>query len=87
MRAWLKRKGYLARREDESNETPAVTAMDACAQIALQRGEFADVPATDRAAAIEHVTSEAAAEAEKFNVHAGVRIEAEDDMGRENLCR
>jgi hypothetical protein len=85
--AWLKRKGYVARREDESNETPAVTAMDACAQIALQRGEFADVRATDRAAAIEHVKSEAAAEAEGFNVHAGVRIEADDDMGREKLCR
>ena len=77
----------MTRREDESSERPAVTAMEACAQIALQRGEFADVRATERVAAIERVKSEGAAETEGFNVHAVVRIERDDDMGREKLCR
>ena len=85
--AWLKRKGYLARREEESNEAPALTALGACAQVAMQRGEFADVRAGGDVAPLERPSYATAVETHGFNVHAGVRIARDDDLAREKLCR
>ena len=41
--AWLRRRGYLDERplEERSNEPPAQTALDACAAIAMGRGQVA----------------------------------------------
>jgi len=85
--AWLKRKGHLAQRADESNEAPALTALEVCAQLAMQRGEFADVRAGGDVAPLERPSYATAVETHGFNVHAGVRIARDDDLGREKLCR
>ena len=85
--AWLKRKAHLVRREDESNEEPTLTALEACAQLAMQRGEFADVRAESDVAPLERPSYATAVETHGFNVHAGVRIARDDDLGREKLCR
>jgi hypothetical protein len=61
--------------------------LTACAQLAMQRGEFADVRATGHVEPIERRRYETAVETHGFNVHAGVRIARDDDMGREKLCR
>ena len=90
---WLRRRGHLHERplEDRSNEPEEPSAIDARAAIAMQRGTLARVKtdagdvATRHAA--ESVKLRIAAKHEDFDVHAGVRIAAGDDMGRERLCR
>jgi hypothetical protein len=94
--AWLRRHGYVddSPLEARSNEAPAQTALDACAAIAMGRGNVATLP-RDRAQDEDgHGTPEErpdkpalAVERDGFNLHAGVRIEAGDDMGRERLIR
>jgi hypothetical protein len=95
-RAWLKRRGLLDERplEERSNEASAPSAIDACAAIAMQRGmvktlsaETDDVDVGDADGDHARVDKTALAEREGFNLHAGVRIEAADDLGRERLCR
>jgi Putative transposase len=82
---WLRRRGLLDERpaEERSNEAPEPAAIEACAAIAMQRGAHATLPSEGDDA------EEAALEFERdgFNLHAGVRIEAGDDVGRERLCR
>ena len=91
-RAWLRRHGHLDERplEDRSNEAPSQTALDACASIATARGQMATLPNVDEPendhAAVPGKTS-VAVERDGFNLHAAVRIEAGDDVGREKLCR
>jgi hypothetical protein len=92
---WLGQHGYLDETplEERSNEPPAQTALDACAAIAMRRGDVATLQRADApdAADEDHERqpdkTEVAVEQEGFNLHAGVRIEAGDDMGRERLCR
>jgi hypothetical protein len=94
---WLRKKGLLEERpaEDRSNEAPETSARGACADIALRGGTFARI---ERAEAAQ--TGEAGearfepnrrgpltAELDGFNVQAAVRIEADDDEGRERLVR
>ena len=69
-------------------------ALEACAEVAMQRGAFAKLDAKDASAnATTPATSDQpaklhfAAEHNGFNVHAGVHIAAGDDMGRERLFR
>jgi hypothetical protein len=90
--AWLRRHGHLDERplEDRSNEAPVQTALDACASIAMARGQTAtlsneDDPENDHQS-MPGKTS-VAVDREGFNLHAGVRIEAGDDAGREKLVR
>jgi hypothetical protein len=90
--AWLGRRGHLEDRplEDRSNEPPAQTAIDACASLAMGRGHVATLPNAeepedDHRSAPGH--SAVAVDRDGFNLHAGVRIEAGDDAGREKLCR
>jgi len=95
--AWLRRRGYVDERpiDERSGEPPAQTVLDACAAIAIGRGKVATLPNADApdADATEdghqqapgkpaHVT-----ESDGFNLHAGVHIEAGDDMAREKLMR
>jgi hypothetical protein len=92
---WLGQHGHLDETplEDRSTEPPAQTALDACAAIAMGRGNVATLPRANApdAADEDHERqpdkTEVAVEQEGFNLHAGVRIEAGDDRGRERLCR
>lgn len=92
--AWLARHGYVDGRpaEDRSTEPAEPGALEACAAIAMQRGAFARL-STDEDHGPDHAQERAAgkmrfaAEHEGFNLHAGVRIAAGDDLGRERLAR
>jgi hypothetical protein len=92
--AWLRRRGYIDDRpaEDRSNEPPAQTAIDACAAIAMGRGSVATLP-RDREVDGENDHEQRpdkatiVVERDGFNLHADVRVEAGDDLGRERLCR
>ena len=93
--AWLRKRGYIddSPLEARSNEEPAQTALDACAAIAMGRGNVSTLPRDStqddgHGAAEERPDKPAlAVERDGFNVHAGVRIEAGDDHGRERLAR
>ncbi|MDP9000949.1 MAG: transposase zinc-binding domain-containing protein, partial [Myxococcota bacterium] len=92
---WLRKHGHLddSPLEARSNETPVQTALDACAAIAMGRGKVASLPRDDAQDEAHCDTDERpdkpvlAFERDGFNVHAGVRIEAGDDLGRERLAR
>jgi hypothetical protein len=69
-------------------------ALDACADLALRRGAFASLdrrssaPTDDGNARFERKKhGPFTAELDGFNVQAAVRIEADDDEGRERLVR
>ena len=93
--AWLRKRGYIddSPLEARSNEEPAQTALDACAAIAMGRGNVSTLPRDStqddgHGAAEERPDKPAlAVERDGFNVHAGVRIEAGDNLGRERLAR
>ncbi len=93
--AWLRKRGYIddSPLEARSNEESAQTALDACAAIAMGRGNVSTLPRDGtqddgHGAAEERPDKPAlAVERDGFNVHAGVRIEAGDDLGRERLAR
>jgi hypothetical protein len=92
--AWLRGHGYLDERpiEERSNEPEAQTALDACADIAMARGQVATLPRPGVADAADedHERSPdrttVAVDHQGFNLHAGVRIHAGDDLGRERLA-
>jgi hypothetical protein len=94
---WLRRHGLLDDRcrEERSNEADQGTALDACAQLALRFGPLETVEHRGRPAPGEDEEASFSprpggrwsAEWEGFRVHAGVRIAAGDDEGREQLCR
>ena len=92
--AWLRRRGYLDERssDERSNEALVRTALDACAAIAMGRGQVATLPNVDAPEAeADHESAPdkpaVAVDRAGFNLHAGTRIEAGDDMGRERLAR
>jgi putative transposase/transposase-like zinc-binding protein len=92
---WLRRHGYVddSPLEERSNELPEQTALEACAAIAMGRGNVATLPRDmeqddAHGAGEDHPGKRAlAVDRDGFSLHAGVRIEAGDDMGRERLCR
>jgi hypothetical protein len=92
---WLRRHGHVddSPLEARSNEPPEQTALEACAAIAMGSGNVATLardPEQDDghgAGDDRPDRSSLAVERDGFNLHAGVRIEAGDDMGRERLCR
>jgi Putative transposase len=92
---WLRRRGHLDDRpmEERSNEPPVQTALDACASLAMGRGQVAVLPNAEAPADDPPQTPDTpdtpavAVERDGFNLHGGVRIEAGDDIGRERLCR
>ena len=76
--AWLRRRGYLdERRTDErSTEPPAQTALDACAAIAIGRGQVAsspnaDEPDDDPVQSPDKPVLPLAVDKDGFNLHAG----------------
>jgi hypothetical protein len=95
--SWLRRRGLLDERPlaERSNEALEPAALDGCAAIAMYRGTLAMLPASedDGASSSSNTDKPATArsafavECDGFNLHAGVRIEAGDDVGRERLCR
>jgi Putative transposase/Transposase zinc-binding domain len=93
--AWLSRKGYLGARslDGRSQETPAQASLEACAALAMRRGEvraLRDELSAEQTDATEVDAPPAeggAIEHEAFNLHATVAIVADDDLGRERLMR
>jgi hypothetical protein len=93
--AWLGRHGYLDERplEDRAGEPEAQTALDACAAIAMGRGQVSTLPRPSAADVAdedhEQLPDKAAVAVDHqgFNLHAGVCVEAGDDLGRERLAR
>ncbi len=94
--AWLRRRGHLDSRpaEERSNEPPAQTAIEGCAAIAMGRGQVATLARRDGDAGDRDDEEQAplgkpmaAVEHDGFNLHAGVRVEAGDDLARERLMR
>jgi hypothetical protein len=94
---WLRRHGCVddSPLEARSNESPAQTALDACAAIAMGRGNVTTMPRGDtqedddgHGADQERPDAPAlVVDRDGFNLHAGVHIEAGDDLGRERLLR
>jgi hypothetical protein len=92
---WLRRRGFLDERslEERSQEPEAQTALDACAAVAMGRGQVATLACHGAADAADEDHEQApdkgavAVESGGFNLHAGVRIEAGNDLGRERLAR
>jgi len=93
--AWLERRGLLLSGQDAgagSQEPAAQTFLDACAAIAMQRGAVRPLP-DDHAATVETGPADAqgandsAVEFERFNLQASVRVDGDDDLGRERLLR
>jgi hypothetical protein len=93
--AWLRRHGYVddSPLEARSNELPTQTALDACAAIAMGRGTMRTMQRDGTEDDDGHGPREQPErpafvfERDGFNLHAGVRIEAGDDLGRERLLR
>jgi hypothetical protein len=94
--AWLRRHGYLDEQplEARSNEPPAQTALDACAAIAMGRGNVTIRPRESTDGDDGHGAGEEppdrpalVVDRDGFNLHAGAGIEAGNDLGRERLLR
>jgi hypothetical protein len=94
--AWLRRYGYLDGQplEARSNELPEQTALDACASIAMGRGNVATMSRDSTEDDDGHDAGDEppdgpalVGDRDGFNLHGGVRIAAGDDLGRERLLR
>jgi hypothetical protein len=93
--AWLRRHGYTddGPPEGRSDAPSEPTALGACAAVAMGRGQItllprsgaADADAGDHDRRPDKLA--VAVERDGFNLHAGVRIDPGDDVGRERLCR
>jgi hypothetical protein len=84
---------WLARRAASLTDSEsAAEPLRACAATAMQRGTLAPLPSPPQAE-LDQVPEDPPSEvhdsvdAGGFNLEAGVRIEADDDLGRERLCR
>jgi Putative transposase len=93
---WLRKRGLLDERfaEERGNEQPERGALDACAEVALRGGAFAviaqrDASRSDNTDARFEPKKRGpfTAERDGFDIQAAVRIEADDDDGRERLVR
>ena len=93
--AWLRRqrRNNPAGGDESQVDDAAQSSLDACAAIAMRRGEVHALrdepnPADDGEPLIAPVRHPGAAvERAGFNVEASVSIAADDDLGRERLCR
>ena len=76
---------------ERSQEPTAQTALEACAAIAMARGQTRILVADQERDESDHGSGrpgmDGAVESEGFNLHTGVSIPAGDDEGREKLCR
>lgn len=95
---WLRRRGLL-RQHDDLDDRPddATSPTEALALFGMQRGtlvavrngaaDLTDDDASDVSAPPPPPPKSGAAVHERFNLHASVRINASDDLGRERLAR
>ena len=94
---WLSRRGLLRDPDaaHDSNAPREVSPAEALATAGMQRGNLVTVRERDDGAdededGLPPQTTPRATDAvthERFNLHASVRIDAHDDLGRERLCR
>ena len=96
---WLERHDHVEATpiEGRSNEVAEPSSIEACAAIAMQRGTMHTLAPERDSTRLQRETLGVDADArareggavdhEGFNLHASVRIAAEDDVGRERLCR
>lgn len=93
----LRRRGLLRDGADPGDNDgdgapSAPAALDACAAAAIRAGPFVELRGEGNEEAGEEIPegaprAAASADCRGFDLHAGVRIAAEDDAGRERLCR
>jgi hypothetical protein len=90
---WLNKRGLL-RGDDAAQDERQLSVNEALAQAAMQRGtlvtvasDAVDVDDAEPARPPPSPTKTAAVVLERFNLHASVRIAADDDTGRERLGR
>ncbi len=92
---WLGRHGYLQDEESryDSNETADLSALEACAQLAMSPGVLGRLDDNDDPENFDLAPNNGrklgplSADVDGFNVNAAVRIAADDDEGRERLAR
>jgi hypothetical protein len=89
---WLSRRGLLRAADvDASNEARELSPAEALAGAGLARGTVVTTrdggDIADEAASTPPPRETDAAVYERFNLHATVRLAANDDVGRERLCR
>ena len=88
---WLRKRGYAKDEDHASNETPEPTFAEVLAKVATQRGTVENVKddsgeSEGRAEPASPPRDEAVTR-HGFNLHASLTIAADDDLGRERLCR
>ena len=89
---WLGRHGFVDQRaaEDRSDEPASIPAIEGCQQLALAGGTFLAKPSEakdDANADLDRRERRFSARCDGFDVPCAVRIEANDDIGRERLVR
>lgn len=88
---WLRKRGHTKDEDQAANDTPERTFAELLAQLAMQRGTVEDLK--DDTGESEGSTEPAgplvdeAVTRHGFNMHASLTISADDDLGRERLCR
>ncbi len=88
---WLRKRGYAKDDDHASNDTPDRTFAEVLAQLATQRGTGENVKddtgESDGPAEPAAPLRDEAVTRHGFNLHASLTIAADDDLGRERLCR
>ena len=88
---WLRKRGYAQESDHASNDTPQRTFAEMLAELAAQRGTVENVK--DDTGKYEGPSEPSAPLGDQaitrhgFNLHASLTLEADDDLGRERLCR
>lgn len=88
---WLRKRGHAKEDDHASNDTPERSFAEMLAQVATQRGTVENLK--DDTGECEGPGEPAAPLRDEavtrhgFNLHASLTIAAEDDLGRERLCR
>lgn len=88
---WLRKRGYAKEDDPASNDTPERSFAELLAQVATQRGTVEnlkdDTGESDGLAEPAAPLRDEAVSRHGFNLHASLTIAADDDLGRERLCR
>lgn len=88
---WLRKRGHAKDDDHASNDTPDRSFAEVLAHVATQRGTLENVkddtgesegPAEPAGPLVDEAVTR-----HGFNMHAGLTISADDDLGRERLCR
>ena len=91
MTTWLRKRGHAKDDDHASNDTKGRSFAEVLAQLATQRGILENVkddtgesegPAEPAAPFVDEAVTR-----HGFNLHASLTITADDDLGRERLCR